>query len=274
MIRPATILVANDHAASRYTVVRYLRHAGYQVIEASDGIEAVARAAELPDLIILDVNMPGKDGYEVCDILRQDPKTRGIPVIMLTAIHKDDTNRIRGFEHGAVAYLTWPVEPTVLAAQTAAVLEAHSHEQRLSRWVTRCTPLAGEAFYRAAVTFLAEELGVDLALIGRVEETPPTRVRVLAARIAGELKPPFEYALAGTPCADVAEKGFCLHPDGACERFPEDHALIDLGARSYAGMPLRDRDGRLIGIIAVAARMPITQPTIVEGLLRLVADRA
>ena len=98
------------------------RDGGYAVEVVADGPAGLARAsAEPPELVLLDVNLPGIDGFEVCRRLRKDPETAGVPVIMLTArIGEDD--RVRGLDLGADDYITKPFSPKEALARVRAVL--------------------------------------------------------------------------------------------------------------------------------------------------------
>lgn len=123
MTEPApTVLVADDEEDIRELVVYRLSRAGYTVLEASDGEEAVRVAVEhVPDLAVLDVMMPKLDGYEVTRRLRETEATRLIPVILLTARGQEaDVNR--GFDAGADDYLKKPFDPDELVARVRAVL--------------------------------------------------------------------------------------------------------------------------------------------------------
>ena len=84
-----TILNVYDDDAGRYAISKTLQHSGFQVKEASTGQEALRMAQEEPDLILLDVNLPDISGFEVCHRLKSDPKTSSIPVLHLSATHKD-----------------------------------------------------------------------------------------------------------------------------------------------------------------------------------------
>src|ERR1700760_3594753 len=75
------ILAVDDNEALRYSLVRSLRDAGYQVMEAKTGTEALALAAQVPDLITLDVNLPDIHGFEVCKRIKSDPATSHIPIL-------------------------------------------------------------------------------------------------------------------------------------------------------------------------------------------------
>jgi CheY-like chemotaxis protein len=79
------VLVVDDEAYSRYATVRALQAAGFDVRECSNGLEGLRAAREQPDVIILDIRLPDTDGFEVCRLLKSDPATRAIPVILKTA---------------------------------------------------------------------------------------------------------------------------------------------------------------------------------------------
>ncbi|HZO87781.1 MAG TPA: response regulator [Chthonomonadaceae bacterium] len=104
---PKKILAVDDEPHIRRIVQVALQRAGYTVMTASNGIEALEMTATKPDLIILDVNMPYMDGFEVLKNLKENPNTSTIPVIMLTA-ESEDQDVMRGWEQGADSYLTKP----------------------------------------------------------------------------------------------------------------------------------------------------------------------
>ncbi|MBW4559668.1 MAG: two-component system response regulator [Mojavia pulchra JT2-VF2] len=116
------ILVVDDHAASRMTAAALLAMEGYDVIEADSGSIAVELVTQKqPDLILLDVMMPGMDGFEVCQILKQHEHTRLIPVIFVTALN-DRRSRIRGIEVGADDFLTKPFDRVELVARVKSLV--------------------------------------------------------------------------------------------------------------------------------------------------------
>ncbi|MGD1875729.1 MAG: two-component system response regulator [Mastigocoleus sp.] len=122
------VLVVDDHAASRMTAVALLAMEGYQVIESDSGVCAIEMIAQSkPDLILLDVMMPGMDGFEVCKILKQDEQTRLIPIIFITALN-DRRSRIRGIEVGGDDFLTKPFDRLELAARVKSLV----HQKRLN----------------------------------------------------------------------------------------------------------------------------------------------
>ena len=116
------ILTVDDNAALRYSLVRSLRDAGYQVVEARTGAEALARAVELPDLITLDVNLPDMNGFQVCRRIKADPATTHIPILHVSSTFVDPQSRVQGLEGGADAYLTEPIDRAELVATVGALL--------------------------------------------------------------------------------------------------------------------------------------------------------
>ena len=132
----AKILAIDDRVDNLITVSALLRNLipGCHIITAQSGAEGIERTrAEAPDTILLDIRMPGMDGFEVCKRLKSDPKTRNIPIIMLTAIDTDPESRIKGLDMGADAFLAKPVDSGELAAQIRAMLRIKRAEDSLRR---------------------------------------------------------------------------------------------------------------------------------------------
>ena len=116
------ILVVDDHPPSRMTAVALLSIEGYDVIEAGSGAAALAQVFETnPDLILLDVMMPGMDGYEVCRRLKNDEHTRLTPVVFITALD-DRRARLRGIEAGGDDFLTKPFDQLELSARVKSLV--------------------------------------------------------------------------------------------------------------------------------------------------------
>ncbi|MGN9804807.1 response regulator transcription factor [Micromonospora sp. L32] len=117
---PQRVLVVDDDRTVSDVVCRYLEHAGYQVDHVSDGAAALAAvAAAPPQLVVLDVMLPGVDGLEVCRRLRERPD--GVPIVMLTA-RGDEADRILGLQLGADDYLSKPFSPRELVLRVRSVL--------------------------------------------------------------------------------------------------------------------------------------------------------
>jgi DNA-binding response OmpR family regulator len=119
-IQPATVLIVDDDPANLELLFQHLNQAGYKVLVAENGQLALERA-ELaqPDAILLDVMMPGMDGFETCRRLKQQAVTQSIPVIFMTAL-ADTADKVKGFAAGGVDYVTKPFQPEELLARVAA----------------------------------------------------------------------------------------------------------------------------------------------------------
>ena len=131
--QPGTILVVDDTPTNLRVVVECLEGLGHTVVIAQDGEEGLQRAAFVrPDLILLDVLMPGMDGLETCRRLKSQASTRAIPVIFMTALTSLD-DKIAGFRAGAVDYVTKPLEVNELAARIATHLQLHALQRLQAR---------------------------------------------------------------------------------------------------------------------------------------------
>jgi DNA-binding NarL/FixJ family response regulator len=219
--RPARILLVDDEPFNVDYLEQELEGHGFETVSASNGVEALARlSAELPDLVLLDVMMPELDGISVLRILKQDPETRFIPVVLMTALNSVD-DRVRGIEAGADDFLSKPVDERELLARIRAALATkraidatigelrttRAHLEQHGRGVRQVAVLAvawlrrDESMPDAAVEFLrrrdraaiesavAAAGGVvcdgDPAALLAVFEGPDLRSRALAAVEAG-----------------------------------------------------------------------------------------
>ncbi len=124
------ILVVDDNEASLYASSRILKKAGFNVLEAGTGLEALEMAQQQPGLIILDLNLPDIDGFEVCKRLKEDAKTSGILVLHLTAAYRNLESKINSLESGADAYLTQPVDDRELIATIHLLFKYKNAEKR------------------------------------------------------------------------------------------------------------------------------------------------
>lgn len=127
------VLVAEDNPNSRQLVKDILESIGYEPILAIDGPSAIAAAQlHVPDMVILDVNMPGMTGFEVCAVLKSDDKLKHIPILMLTA-QTDVESKVTGLGMGADDYLGKPFSPRELAARIDARLRNKAESDELRR---------------------------------------------------------------------------------------------------------------------------------------------
>ena len=121
-----TVMVVDDHEDFRDILSRYLEDEGYKVLQAEDGDDAMQSLRyHTPHLIILDVMMPRKDGYDVCRALKSDPKTANIPIIFLSA-KVSLSDKLTGYISGGQRYLCKPLDMNELDECLRTVLHQHS----------------------------------------------------------------------------------------------------------------------------------------------------
>jgi len=126
-----TILVVDDEAFLRMNMRAFLEDLAYEVLEASDGVEALELCGRLhPDLVLLDISMPGLDGFEVCRRLGVDPGTAGIPVLFLSALQTTG-DKVRAFTCGGVDYVTKPFQFEEVEARVRTHLELARQRREL-----------------------------------------------------------------------------------------------------------------------------------------------
>jgi PAS domain S-box-containing protein len=276
------------------------------VLTSLSGLQGLELArAEDPDVILLDLVMPGMEGFEVCRQLKISEPLRSIPVIFLTALRTDRASRLKALELGVEGFLTKPLDELELMAQVQAMsklkmahrLQLMDHEQLAALVIERTrelerelavrqqveavqaflatttTRLDGEPFFNALARFLAQNLDMAFVCIDRLEGDGLT-ARTLAVWCDGHFEDNVTYALKDTPCGDVVGKQVCCFPASVCQFFPRDQVLQDLRAESYVGVTLWSHAGEPIGLIAVIGRTPLANRPLAEATLKLVAMRA
>ena len=171
MTSTKTILVVDDEPRIVDLARDYLEHAGFAVLTASDGASALATArTRNPDLVVLDLGLPGLDGLDVTRQLRSGERTAALPIVMLTA-RDDELDKLLGLELGADDYVTKPFSPRELVARVRAVL------RRAER-----PPEAGETIRAGDVTLDVPRMRADVA--GRAVDLTPTEFQLLATLAA------------------------------------------------------------------------------------------
>ncbi|MCF3650962.1 ATP-binding response regulator [Synoicihabitans lomoniglobus] len=201
MNQPATILIVDDHEANRETLAALLESAGYRLIEAEDGSSTLEVAfASPPDLILLDVMMPGMDGFEVCRRLRADARTAEVPVIMLTALD-DQRSRLTGIEAGADDFVSKPFNRAELRARVNTITRLNRyrrlHEQREQfQWV------------------------VENAVEGYVQTNTDDEITFANARARLWLGLPDEFVAHSISFLDQARRSFDPQPTSAWQSWP------------------------------------------------------
>jgi putative two-component system response regulator len=174
------VLVVDDIAANRELLQGHLEDLGYEVREARDGVEALeAVAAEEPDLILLDIDMPRLDGIAVCEQLKAHPIRRLIPIVILTASN-DRGTKLRGIAAGADDYLSKPFDAKELLVRTKVLLRQRALNQRLdaTEGVLFALARAVEARDRHTI-YHAERVGRYAEAIGGADGLGPEDCELL-----------------------------------------------------------------------------------------------
>lgn len=132
MPQPGTVLVVDDREANRELLKAMLEGAGHRVLCAADGSGAIDTAIrERPEVILLDVKMPGMDGFEVCSRLQALSETASIPIIFVTANYTEEQDVLHGLEIGAYDYLVKPVSRSVLLARVGVMLRIRRTDEHV-----------------------------------------------------------------------------------------------------------------------------------------------
>jgi PAS domain S-box-containing protein len=242
--RRTRILLVDDFEDGRSALRTVLQRAGFEVAEAASGAEGLLRAAESPDLIILDVTLPDIDGFEVCHRIKSTPATATIPVMHLTAAYPRTHDRVRGLENGADACLTQPVAPDELLATVNALIRMRRAEAALRE---------SEERYRRLL-----EAAVDgvctLDGSGAIAHANPQMAAMLGYD-PGEL--------GGRPLADFV--------DPSAQAVLAQHVQNwQRGRRERRDVLFRRKDG--VGVWAIVSAVPLAERAAGAGVLLVVTD--
>ncbi len=131
----------------------------------------------------------------------------------------------------------------------------------------------GEDFFQTLVCQLGEGLEVTWAFVGTLDPSG-RQIDVIAGWNHGQWTAGFSYRLENTPCEDVINGGACIFPNNVQSLFPADHLLVEMGIEGYAGTPLHDSQGKVIGILVVCHARPLTEENYVLSVIRMFAARA
>ncbi|HEX2717209.1 MAG TPA: ATP-binding protein [Gemmatimonadaceae bacterium] len=241
----ARVLVVDDTEANRYTTARWLRGAGFEVLEAGTGEEALTMAARNPlDVIVLDVRLPDQSGFDVVRAMKQNPALQHVPIVHLSASFTSSEWRAHGLEAGADAFLVQPVQPGELLATVRSLLRLRAAEQRV---------LEAAREWRATFDAL-EHAVVLLDDDSRVVRTNRAAARIFDKdfpqmigrgldEVADGLEPAERAAL-----LDAARRGRL----GGAET---TRGELHIGGRWYvvSTYPFRSESGRFVGVVFVLA---------------------
>lgn len=152
------------------------------------------------------------------------------------------------------------------------ITERKRGDLALDALAARYARLSGEGFYEAVCRHIVEALDLDIAFVGQLC-ADGAHIEVRAGWGEGAAIGPFRYALADSPCDGTIGLGACIYPRGVHARFPRDRELVRMGIEAYAGMPLFDRDGGVLGLIVALRRRPFDDEAAVRTLLEIFDDR-
>jgi signal transduction histidine kinase len=210
----ATILHIDDKEANRYVIRRVLEREGYRVLEAASGESGLQLTrTESPDLVILDVKLPGINGFEACQRIKSDPTLRFTPVLHLSSYYNRVEDKAHGLQEGADAYLISPIEPIELVATVRALLRVKRAEQALAESIVKEQTARQEA----------ERLYEEAKQANKIKDE-------FLATLSHELRTPFAAILGH---AELLLAGPCLNDD-------HRHSLEVIGRNAKAQSELID----------------------------------
>jgi|GEM_PF-1123055 len=270
------VLVVDDDPTVRKLTRDILIKVADAVHLVSCGEDAVRIAPQLdPDLILLDVNMPGIDGFEVCAQLRANPQTREVPIIMVTALN-DRASRLRGIEAGADDFITKPYDRMELRARVKTILRVNRYrrlmeerEQRQRAWQGALKVLSELLAMREPATFgvaqRVERRAIDLARRLRIQDTDSIRLSAMFCQL-GRLAIPDSVLTKAASNLQLsrAEQGMmrAIPESGAAilGNIPELRRISKIvywQDKNYdgTGFPLDDLDGRTIPVASRIIRV-------------------
>ena len=160
------ILMVDDQPGKLLTYEAMLGELGENLIKVHSGMEALEPLLKNDiALVLMDVSMPGMDGFETAQMIHEHPRFQNIPIVFISGIHMTDLDRLKGYQHGAVDYLSVPVVPELLRAKVRVFAELHRKTQQLESLNARMTTLQDEERRRIARE-LHDSVGQLLAAIG------------------------------------------------------------------------------------------------------------
>ena len=151
------------------------------------------------------------------------------------------------------------------------ITEKKKMEEAFRTLVGTAAANIGAVFFHETVSSLCTWLGVECIIIGELVDE--NKVRALAMQVDGKAVEHYEYALAGTPCESATQKGYCEYHEGVVQLFPADKDLVEIRAEAYVGIPVRDKNGKVNGILCAISRHKFVPPPMVKEVFEIIAAR-
>ena len=234
----ARVLIVDDDERNAFAAVQALESLGYELVVARSGEDALRRLiSETFAVILLDLHMPGMDGYETAELIRQHRRTRDIPIVFLTAVFRDETHLFKAYSAGAVDVVFKPVDPFVLRSKVQVLADLH-----LQREAVRRQGDLERALLRENARIQSERLKAERALrLSQTREEAILRALPVVVVHSRTAAPPFDLlfisnsieALTGfSPSRLVGEAGLAtgrIHPDDL------DHVIASVSGALTTG---------------------------------------
>ncbi len=222
------------------------------------------------DVILLDLNLPDSMGIEtVKKAIAHDPR---MPIIVLSGLADVET-AVQALREGAQDYLIkGETDGRLLTRSIRYAVERKEAEKAIKTIVTSIVGSRGTEVFNDIVGSLAEWLNIDCVILGELVDE--NRVQALAMMLDGKNIDGYSYDLPASPCETVAEKGFCIYPDGVSKLFPDDRDLVEMGAEGYAGVLLKDKNGDSLGILCAISRRKLQPPPGIREVFEIIAVKA
>ena len=246
-----TILLVDDRPDNLASLEAILENGRRRLLKAGSGEEALQMLLDQDvALVLLDVQMPLMNGYEVARLMRGNRKTRNIPIIFITAIARDEAAAIRGYQAGAIDYITKPVNAVVLQSKVGLFLELDLSKRQLQQAFARLEHT--KAYYESMLNAAGEGvIGVDAN--GFVKFVNPAALSLLGSTAAKMIDQEFRYFPVDPERENTDSVGALFKPTGSDEGLSIEEALFERadGSRfltSYCCSPLA---GKVNGVVVV-----------------------
>lgn len=246
-----TILLVDDRPDNLASLEAILENGRRRLLKAGSGEEALQMLLDQDvALVLLDVQMPLMNGYEVARLMRGNRKTRNIPIIFITAIARDEAAAIRGYQSGAIDYITKPVNSVVLQSKVGLFLELDLSKRQLQQAFARLEHT--KAYYESMLNAAGEGvIGVDAS--GIVKFVNPAALSLLGSTAAKMIDKEFRYFPLDPERENVKPEGTLFKPTGSADGLSIEEALFERadGSRfltSYCCSPLA---GKVNGVVVV-----------------------